>query len=378
VLAHFGHHLLTALPVPLLPLIRDDFALDYTRSALLVSAFSIPYGISQLPAGWLADRIGSRIMLALGICGVAIAGLLIGLSQTYVMLIMSLVLMGVLGGGYHPSASPLVSSLVRPDSRGKALGLHMVGGSASYFLAPLAGAALAAIWGWRSPFIILAVPVAAFGVVFYLLLGRWTRTDEVKYKPGERYKEPSTQGRLHHLIAFLILGTFIQAMVLSVIAFIPLFMVDHFGTSEKSAAALLALVYSSGLWAGLLGGYLSDHLGRIPVIVMASLAAGPAVYFLNKVSGGWTMCVLLVVLGMILYTRGPVAEAYLIGHTSEHNRSTVMGIYYFGNMEGSGMLTLLLGYLIDRSGFYSSFTIAGVAIILVTLLCSVWLRHNHD
>ena len=35
VLAHFGHHLLTALPVPMLPLIRDEFTLDYTQSGLV-------------------------------------------------------------------------------------------------------------------------------------------------------------------------------------------------------------------------------------------------------------------------------------------------------------------------------------------------------
>ena len=97
-LAHFGHHLLTALPVPLLPMIKDDFALDYTQSGLVISAFTLSYGIGQLPAGWLADRIGRRILIAIGICGVALAGLIIGISHTYIMLIIFLALMGVMGG----------------------------------------------------------------------------------------------------------------------------------------------------------------------------------------------------------------------------------------------------------------------------------------
>jgi len=62
VVAHFSHHLVNALPVPLLPMIRSDFALNYTRSGLVTSAFSLAYGIGQLPAGWLADRIGARIL----------------------------------------------------------------------------------------------------------------------------------------------------------------------------------------------------------------------------------------------------------------------------------------------------------------------------
>ncbi len=113
-LAHFGHHLLTALLVPLLPFIRDDFALDYTQSGLVISAFFLSYGISQLPGGWLADRIGPRILITIGISGVALAGLLVGLSQTYIMMIVFLVMMGVLGGGYHPSTPPLVSTVLAP------------------------------------------------------------------------------------------------------------------------------------------------------------------------------------------------------------------------------------------------------------------------
>ena len=110
--AHFAHHLVNALPVPLLPLIRDSFALDYTRSGLVISAFSLSYGIGQLPGGWLADRIGPRILITIGICGVALAGLLVGLSQTYIMMLVFLALMGVLGGGYHPASAPLISASV--------------------------------------------------------------------------------------------------------------------------------------------------------------------------------------------------------------------------------------------------------------------------
>jgi MFS family permease len=109
VLAHFAHHLLTALLTPLLPFIRDEFSLNYTQSTLIVSSYSISTGVSQIPAGWLADRIGPHILINVGICGVALTGFLLGLSPTYTMLLVFLVLMGVAAGGYHPAAAPLVS-----------------------------------------------------------------------------------------------------------------------------------------------------------------------------------------------------------------------------------------------------------------------------
>ncbi|MCK5593461.1 MFS transporter, partial [Candidatus Bathyarchaeota archaeon] len=102
--AHFSHHLLTALLTPLLPFIRDEFSLDYTRIGLIISAFSLSYGISQLPAGWLSDRIGPRIVITLSISGVAVFGLLVGVSQTFTMMLIFLVLMGMVAGGYHPTA----------------------------------------------------------------------------------------------------------------------------------------------------------------------------------------------------------------------------------------------------------------------------------
>lgn len=378
-LAHFAHHLLTALPVPLLPFIRDDFALNYTQSALVVSAFTLSYGIGQLPAGRLADRIGPRMLVTIGISGVALAGLLVGLSQSYMMMLVFLVLMGLLGGGYHPAASPAISASVEPRNRGRALGVHMIGGSASYFLSPVIAAAIAATWGWRSPFIGLAIPAIGFGILFYLLLGRRVAVKEAEHGTIDSHKQaPSTLGHLRRLAPFLTLSTFTLALVISIISFIPLFLVDHLGISKEMAAASIALIYSSGFWAGILGGYLSDRLGRIPVILVPCFVAGPVIYLLNLVSPGWSIAALLIIIGMIIYVRSPVSEAYIIDHTSEGNRSTILGIYYFSSMEGSGVLTPAIGYLIDHFGFYTSFTIAAIALFVVTLVCAIWLWGSRE
>ncbi len=378
-LAHFGHHLLTALPIPLLPMIRSDFALDYTQSGLVISAFSLSYGIGQLPAGWLADRIGPRILITIGICGVALAGLLVGLSQTYIMMIVFLVLMGVLGGGYHPASPPLVSASVEPKNRGRALGFHMIGGSASFFLAPLIAAAIAIVWGWRGSFIVLAVPTIVFGIVFYVLLGRRADTKQTEHRLTDGDNEvPPSPRRLHRLVPFIILSTSTGAVILSTISFIPLFVVDRFGVGEETAAALIAVIYSAGLWASPLGGYLSDRLGRVPVVLTVCFIAGPVIYLLNLVPYGLGFGAVLVFIGMIIYIRMPVSEAYIVDQTSKRHRSSILGIYYFGNMEGAGILTLVMGYLIDQLGFYSSFTIASTALVAVTLVCSIWLWASRD
>ncbi len=248
VVAHFTHHLITALITPLLPLIRDDFKLDYTKAGFVISAFSLSYGFAQLPAGWLADRIGRRVLITLSISGVATAGLLIGLSRSYSTLILLLFLMGILGGGYHPSAPPLVINAVEPKAQSRALGFHMVGGTASHFLAPLVGVAIASAWGWRGSYIALAIPTVIFGIILYFLLGRQgvSQSTQAKVVAGG-VESGSHLLSLHRLASFVVLSTLVQASNAAAILFLPLFLVDRFGIDKKLAAAMLSLVHFAGI-----------------------------------------------------------------------------------------------------------------------------------
>ena len=375
VVAHFSHHVITALVVPLLPFIRNDFGLDYTQSGFVISAFTLSYGISQMPAGWLADRLGPQKLITLSITGVAFAGLLVGLSHTYILMICFLILMGLAGGGYHPASPPLISASVRPENRGFALGCHIIGGSASYFLSPLIGAYIATLLGWRGAFISLAIPTIIFGIVFHIILGRRLQLNKLTQTTSEPTAEqPGTKSYFRPILAFIILSTSTSAIMTSTIAFIPLYIVDQFKVAERTAAALMAVVYSTGLWAAPLGGYLSDRLGRIPVILAICFISGPTMFLLSYVPFGIGFGVLLLLVGVIIMIRMPVSEAYIVGEVPQHYRSTVLGVYFFCSIEGGGVLTPVMGTIIDHFGFFSGFSIAGAAIFTMTLICSFFLR----
>ncbi|MFW6151303.1 MAG: MFS transporter, partial [Chloroflexota bacterium] len=377
--AHLAHHLVTALPVPLLPFIRDDFGLDYTRAGLVVSALMIPYGLSQPPAGWLADRFGARRLLLVGISGVALTGVMVGLSVGYTMLLVSLAVMGVIGGGYHPAAPSAISQVTEPSRTGSALGVHMMGGSASYFLAPLAAGALAAAWGWRMPFVALAVPALIFGVAFFALLGRRgatpsTRPAQVSQSP-DAPQEPVAEAGVDwpRMVTFLVLTNTATAAVLSVLAFIPLYLVDVYGYADHRAAMAVALFYSTGLWAAVLGGSLSDRIGRVYVVVGFALLAGLILIILDFVGSAWMVLGLLLLLGVGHYCRAPASESYVLRHTPAGKRSSVLGLYYFGSMESSGLLAPAVGSLLDRFGFGATFTSIGAAMLLITVICTALL-----
>lgn len=419
--AHFTHHLLTALVVPLLPFIRREFALSYTQSGLLVSAFTLAYGLSQLPAGWLADRLGPRLLITVGIVGVAVMGFLVGLSRTAPVLAGLLVGMGLAAGGYHPSASSLIAGAVEAKNRGKALGFHVVGGSTSHFLAPLLAGAIASAVGWRGTFLWTSLPVLLFGAVLYLLMHRlYPGPDRL---PALKVPTEASQGtasasaalarrkpvpaaaatqapsdpavnpqagaqtvadppmrrvRMLHLVVFLVLTSVINAFVASVIAFVPLFMVDFFRLTEERAALALALVFAAGYWGAPAGGYLADRLGSVRVLGLVGLASGPLIALFGYVPLGAGFTALLLVFGTLMFVRMPTSESFLVANTNLRIRSTVLGVYFFAGMEGGALLTPILGYLIDRFGFRTGFALSGAALAALAVACVVLLSSGRN
>jgi len=379
VLAHFCHHVVGSLLTPLFPYIRNEFTLNKTQLGFLGSAYNLPYGISQLPSGWLADRIGPRMLITVGISGVALAGLLVGIAPSYIVMVVFLVFLGILGGGYHPAASPLVSASVEEKNRGLALGLHQIGGTASFFLTPLIAAGIAGAIGWRGTFIWVSVPTIIFGFALYLILGRWGYKGKGNRVTTDSTSESSSStNRLLRLTPFIVLGVVLQVLIFSTVSFTPVFAVDLLGTSNEAAASMLAVAHFAGLVAGPLGGYLSDRIGKVPVMLIVSLIAGPAIYLLNFVSFPWSISIVLLVMGTCQYVGMPISEAYIISHSPERNRSTILGVYYFLSRGGPGVIMPLIGHLIDEYGYYTSFNVVGITMAVVTIGCFLFLRGSRD
>jgi len=374
-LAHFGHHLVSFLTTPLLPYIRQDFGLDYAASGMLVSAFTVAYGFAQLPAGWLADRVRPSLLITVGISGVALAGLFISFAESYWTIAFFLAAMGILGGGYHPATPPLISAAVGPEIRGRSLGIHNIGGGLSHVVAPFLAVAIAGLWGWRSAYAICAVPMFLFGILFHRVLKRLEEKTMVSRGSGNTGNALSlfVGARASRLWTFVLLSTFTNAVLISVIPFIPLMLVDRFGVGREAAVYYLVLIYSSGLWISPFGGHLCDRFGSIPVLISVCLLTVPVIYLINVMPYGPGTGLLLFLIGVIIYVRMPVSEAFIVGEAPPEKRSTTLGIYYFAGMEGGGVLTPVMGYMIDRIGFAGTFQAAAGAVLLVTLICSVLL-----
>ncbi len=370
VLAHFTHHVITAIVAPLLPLIRTSFSLSYTQSGILLSAYTIAYGVGHLPAGWLSDRISPVLMIFIGIAGVAVAGVMFGLAPSFTLLVAANALIGLTGSGYHPAASYLISRVAKPEQRGRALGIHVIGGSTSYFLAPLLAGSIAVAVGWRGTYITLSVPTLILGVALVLLLQRAAVKRGISRTVKRAAKEKKRGPRFWvWLFSFLVLSTLSGALVGSTIGFVPLLLVDSYGIREEAAASLQAIIFSGGFWVAPLAGYLSDRVGKLPLLFAAIAIAVPAIFLLPRISMGAGLYVLLVLIGVFVFTRMPASESFLFVHAPARQRATLLGVYFLGSSVGGGVFTPVIGWLSDRSGFRYSFAVIALAMVVLTVIC---------
>lgn len=379
ILAHATHHLLTALPQPMQPFIQDEFGLSKAQLGGVTGAFSFSSGASQLPAGLLADRIGPTWLITFGVLGVGIAGALVGLSNSYTMLLALLVIMGIMAGGYHPASTPLISLSVPANQRGRALGLHLIGGNSSFFLAPLIAGGIAAAWGWRGSFIALAIPTIGLGFFFFIYLKkRYGKAHIEAMKRKQMEERPPQPGYKRRLIAFLIMMVIGGGAGASINSFLPVYMKEVLGASNKVSAMSLSIIFSSGLWAGPVGGWISDRIGSTRVIIVTGILSGLVLFALREVSLGWGLWVLLWVIGVIQAVRFPVTEVFIMSQSAAKNRSSIYGIYYSTMQYTGAIFAPVMGGFIDRYGYAKMFSFAGWTVTTMAVLTAIFIWDAKD
>src|SRR5437016_4954097 len=87
------------------PLIRKEWGLSASELGLIFSAFAVPYTVMQIAGGWLADKLGPRLVLALLSVLWGAATLLTGLAWGVASLVVFRFLLGIGEGGAFPTAT---------------------------------------------------------------------------------------------------------------------------------------------------------------------------------------------------------------------------------------------------------------------------------
>ena len=262
-----------------------------------------------------------------------------------------------------------------PARRGKALGLHIVGGSTSHFVAPLIAAGAVSLVGWRGTFVGLSIPVFALGLIMWRPMRRHTETPSMGSADAKAVKEETAgverRRSLPHIVVFLVLTGTMGAIVASTVTFLPLLMADYMGHRSELASALLAIIYSAGFFAAPLGGHISDRFGQTRVMILTGALIGPVVALFVFVPNLFLLCLTLLLFGILMFTKMPTAEAYIAHAVPARMRATVLGIYFFSGTEVSALLTPAIGRLIDAFGFRTAFLAVACGMMCVAAVCTI-------
>jgi MFS family permease len=149
----------------LLPNIRDHFGLSDAGALALVAATTIAVLFIEVPLSFYCDRRNRVRIATTGAALWALFSVGTGLAVSVAML--AVMRIGAGGGRavVTPTHSSLLSDYYEPAARVKVFSAHRQANSVGQILGPLLGGVLAYYLGWRSPFLLFAIPTVVFVVL---------------------------------------------------------------------------------------------------------------------------------------------------------------------------------------------------------------------
>ncbi len=352
-----------------LPLIgEEDFGLS-SKTAILtfVVAFGASKALMNLGAGTLADRVGRKRLLVLGWLLALPVPILIGIAPSWTFVVVANLFLGASQGLAWSMTVVMKIDLVGPKRRGLALGLNESAGYLGVAAAAFVTGLLAASIAPRTLVWVGGAAIAATGLVASLLFVRDThghvtaeqvdfggRAEQIGLRrafPLVSYRDPvlracSQAGLVNNLNDALAWGL------------APLYLAANGASAAE--IGVVAAVYPAVWGLGQLGtGWLSDSVGRKPLIVLGMLVQGGALALL--VAGGGDVApavVAAVLLGAGTALVYPTLIAAVSDAVEPRDRAQAVGIYRFWRDSGFVVGGLIAGVVADLAG-------NGVAIGLV-------------
>jgi MFS family permease len=353
-----------------LPLVgSEDFGLDSTTAILaFVLAFGAAKALSNLASGELAERIGRKRLLVLGWAAALPVAPLIAFAPSWWFIVVANVFLGVNQGLAWSMTVVMKIDLAGPRRRGLALGLNEAAGYLGVAAAAFASGALAASY---APLTVVWVGAALISVVG-LMISIVAVEDTGAHVAHEQRAHASESGKSFDLReAFLrttlrdpVLRACTQAGLINNLndalawGLAPLYLVAH-GASVREIAIVAAaypVVWGLGQLAT---GWLSDHVGRKPLIALGMLTQACALALLVAGSGAFrpslAAAVLLGVGTAMVY---PTLLAAVSDAAQPRDRARTVGVYRFWRDFG-----FVIGALVAGIGADVASPSAAIAIV---------------
>jgi MFS family permease len=321
-----------------LPLVgKQDFGLRSTSAVLaFVVAFGAAKALTNLAAGALAERLSRKRLLVAGWLAALPVPVLIALAPSWSWIVAANILLGVNQGLAWSMTVVMKIDLAGPTRRGLALGLNEAAGYLGVAAAAFATGALAASYAPRTVVWVGAAALAAVGLVASVAFVRDTG-EHVGFEEGEGGEVAPSFGAAFSRVSFRepVLRACSQAGLVNNLndalawGLAPLYLAAD-GASVRQIAIVAAaypLVWGAGQ---LLTGWLSDHMGRKPLIGGGMLLQAGALGLLVAGDGAFAPSLAAaVLLGVGTAMVYPTLLAAVSDTVRPVERAQAVGVYRF-------------------------------------------------
>ena len=373
--AHGLNHAVELVYGAVLVVVAIEFDASLAILGAISNASALAYSVMALPAGHAADRIGSKRMVALSMAGSGAAAALAAASPNVPVLAAALVIMGILGGLYHPAGLSFISRGVR--HRARALGIHGAGGNLGTALAPLVAGGVAAAWSWRGSFLV-------FAVLALLIAAASVRSSVSEEDARQQGTGRGTATLVVPLTMMFVINAGFGFIFRGLTTFLPL----HLSVNLKFDALGLEPVAIGGAFAtvalffGVAGQYLGGELGerfrRRRILVPLVALTIPALLVMAA-SSGWVLLASASIFVFFNFTAQPAAVAMISDYAAEGMHGRVYGLtsltgFGVGSFAGVGG-----GIIADQAGVEWVFVmLAGAATVIMAtaVAINVWVHVN--
>lgn len=269
--------------LPITALVAFDEGASASVAGLVLSLKGIGRILGDVPAAWLADRIGDRraMVVAAGLTGIAV--LLSWWVPSLVALATGQLVIGICNAVFYLARQTYVSEVVAFRLRARALstlaGSHRMG----LFIGPLAGAVAIHLWGTRAAFGVAVLATVATGLLLFFVPDEEKAGDR---PPGHRGGTSVRAMFIAHRGLFLTLGLAVLAVGAVRGAretVLPLW-AAHIGLSATATSLVFGVANAVDMSLFYPSGHVMDRLGRLSVAIpaMTLLGVGMMVLPLSK------------------------------------------------------------------------------------------------
>ena len=276
VLGHALKHIyLSAFSTVLIPEIKLGLGLTATQVGSLASVQQFSGWGSTMASGYLGDRFLNKtgVMLAVSLSIMGIAYFFVGLADSYTVLLVAMLFVGIGPSLYH---APALGSLSRrfADRRALVISMHGAGGSLGEVLGPLIGAGLIAVLVWQDVLRLSIVPALVVAFVMWRLLRKESASHAHQGTSSLRAYLGSFYALLGQRALLLIcLVSACRSVGQSTTAiFLPIYMREDLGYSAGLVGLYLSMAQLAGVGSQPLMGFLCDRLGH-KLVLAPALAA---------------------------------------------------------------------------------------------------------